>query len=163
MSVAYVLGDGYTPHPNLAREMESQFKEIGRRLRDNGIDVWGWHVPSSATRDIAQKEARLIASLAEQFRLAGVLVDAESGSCYFRGDAEIVAVIFDDAEADVVMQNNHVNGGIGFYGVPSKDFTTNNLFSKRYVENELTKAQQKTLGLKKEDICLFVRQKFPSI
>ena len=40
-----------------------------------------------------------------------------------------VAIIFDDAEADVVMQNNHVEGGIGVYGVPDKSFKTDELTS----------------------------------
>jgi hypothetical protein len=38
-----------------------------------------------------------------------------------------VAIIFDDAEADVVMQNNHVEGGIGVYGVPDKSFKADDL------------------------------------
>lgn len=82
------LADGGTPYANVCGEMESQFQEVVQRLNDKGIDVWGWHVPSAATVDAAQKEAQLVASLAEQFNVSGVLMDAEAGGGFFKGDVE---------------------------------------------------------------------------
>jgi hypothetical protein len=40
-----------------------------------------------------------------------------------------VAIIFDDAKADIVMENNYVQGGISMYGVPDKSFATDELIA----------------------------------
>lgn len=83
-----VLAEGRTPHTHVRGEMEPQFHEVVQKMHDKGIAVWGWHVPHAATVDAAQAEAQLVASLAEQFNVSGVLMDAEAGGGFFKGNAE---------------------------------------------------------------------------
>jgi hypothetical protein len=82
------VAEGRNPYTNVLGEMESQFHEVIQRLNDKGIAVWGWHVPQAATADSAQEEAELVAWLAEQFNVSGVLMDAEAGGGFFKGNAE---------------------------------------------------------------------------
>jgi hypothetical protein len=54
-----------------------------------GIALWGWHVPFCPDRDAAKAEAGQVLKWAEQYELAGVLLDAERTpeSPRFRGGA----------------------------------------------------------------------------
>jgi hypothetical protein len=60
------------------------------------VELWGWHVPFCADKTAAQNEATKVLHWAEQYSLAGVLLDAEKTpeSPRFRGgraEAEIYA------------------------------------------------------------------------
>lgn len=79
------VAEGRNPYTNVRGEMESQFHEVVQSLNDHGIDVWGSHVPQAATVDAGREEAQLVASLAEQFDVSGVLMDAEAGGRIFQG------------------------------------------------------------------------------
>ena len=69
-------------------KLESQFQDVVQGLNEQGIDVWGWYVPRAATVDAGKEKAQLVASLAEQFNVTGVLKDAESGGGFFKGNTE---------------------------------------------------------------------------
>ncbi len=59
-----------------------------------GIKVWGWHVPRCETSNKAKREASNILGIASNFRLDGLIMDAEHGPGFFRGgkkEAEVYA------------------------------------------------------------------------
>ena len=82
------IAEGLAPYRNVRGEMEPQFHEVVQKLNEQGIDVWGWHVPRAATVGAGKEEAQLVASLVDQFNVSGVLMDAEAGGGFFRGNAE---------------------------------------------------------------------------
>lgn len=67
--------------------MEETFKDIVAELGREEIDVWGWHVPHAATSEDAKHEAQLVAGIAKEFGLSGILMDAEAGDNFFKGNA----------------------------------------------------------------------------
>jgi hypothetical protein len=87
-SVWIKVAEGGTKYQNILGDMEKQFQDVIKKLKDEGIDVWGWHVPYAPTVDTAKKEAQLVASLANDFDVAGILMDAESEATFFKGDAQ---------------------------------------------------------------------------
>jgi hypothetical protein len=69
---------------------------IRAALDQAGVELWGWHVPFCATPAAAHDEAQKVVTWAEQYSLAGVLLDAEktTESPRFRGgrpEAQIYA------------------------------------------------------------------------
>jgi len=87
-SIWIKVAEGEKPYKNIEVGMEAKFKEVVRELNREDIDVWGWHVPYAHTLTAAKKEAELIASIAQDYNLAGILMDAESEANFFKGDAE---------------------------------------------------------------------------
>ena len=55
----------------------AQLQEVRNELDNVDIEMWGWHVPFCADQAAARNEATNIVTWANQFSLAGVLVDAE--------------------------------------------------------------------------------------
>jgi hypothetical protein len=73
-----------------------ELSEVRSELDKAGVELWGWHVPFCADKAAAHDEAAKVISWAEQFSLAGVLLDAEKTdeSPRFRGgrpEAQIYA------------------------------------------------------------------------
>jgi hypothetical protein len=74
----------------------AELPQVRQALDDAGIALWGWHVPFCADKHAARDEADKLVGWAEQFALAGTLLDAEKTkeSPRFRGgpaEAEIYA------------------------------------------------------------------------
>ncbi len=87
-SVWIKVAEGRTHFSNIIGEMESQFRQVVAKLNQEGIAVWGWQVPHGETASLASQEAQLVATIAADFNLAGILMDAESGEIFFRGNAD---------------------------------------------------------------------------
>jgi hypothetical protein len=87
-SVWIKIGDGASRFSNISGEMEELFTNLHTRLADEGISVWGWHVPSGRNDEDATAEAELVGKIAEEYSLDGILMDAEKGGLYFKGDAQ---------------------------------------------------------------------------
>lgn len=87
-SVWIKVAEGDKPYRNVVGEMASQFCDVVQKLKDEGIDTWGWHVPFAPSITAAKKESQLVASLAKEFELAGILMDAESEASFFKGNVE---------------------------------------------------------------------------
>jgi hypothetical protein len=68
--------------------------KVVQALKKRHIKVWGWHEPRCATVTAADAEASVVANLAEKYKLAGILMDAEaaSGGNFFQGGAEEATV-----------------------------------------------------------------------
>lgn len=90
-SVWIKIAEGRTPYSNLAGDMEAQFREVVAKLKNEGILVWGWHVPYGETTSLASQEAQRVGTIAADFNLAGILMDAESGKGFFKGGANSAA------------------------------------------------------------------------
>lgn len=91
-SIWIKVAEGEKRYKNIDGDMKAKFEEVVSELKKEGIDVWGWHVPYAATVEAAKKEAQLAASIADEFNLAGILMDAESESVFFKGNAETADV-----------------------------------------------------------------------
>jgi hypothetical protein len=76
------LGYGKRLDPNLS---QSAFAEIQQKLRAEGIQIWGWHLPRCPNLAAARLEASSVGKWARDFDLDGVLLDAEHGDDYFQG------------------------------------------------------------------------------
>jgi hypothetical protein len=64
--------------PNLDKNFATQEMIIFRKELDKtGIELWGWHVPFCANVAAANEEAERVVQWANEFDLAGVLLDAE--------------------------------------------------------------------------------------
>jgi hypothetical protein len=74
--------------PALDKNFELDNLSLVRSELDKaGIELWGWHVPFCANPDAARDESAKVVQWAEQYSLAGVLLDAEKTpeSPRFRG------------------------------------------------------------------------------
>lgn len=80
------IANGDKAYPNVTGDIKEDMSELVDRARDQGIEVWGWHVPRCATSKIAQDEARTVSDIAASFQLDGLIMDAERGPLYFLGD-----------------------------------------------------------------------------
>jgi hypothetical protein len=87
-SVWIKVAEGASEYSNITGTMEAQFRELRQKLEDEGIGVWGWHVPFCKTNNDAKAEAKLVSRIAQDFDLNGVLMDAESEAVFFKGNAE---------------------------------------------------------------------------
>jgi len=66
------------------------FESVRDALSGLGITVWGWHEPRCNTVAIAEQEALLVASLARDLKVKGILMDAETpeNGRFFQGGSE---------------------------------------------------------------------------
>jgi hypothetical protein len=80
------LGRGSKLDPNFGL---AALAAVRKELDKAGIELWGWHVPFCADQSAAKTEAGNVVKWADQFALAGVLIDAERTpeSPRFRGGA----------------------------------------------------------------------------
>jgi hypothetical protein len=85
-SVWIKIAVGTSPY---SANLTPQFNKLRDALAARGIGVWGWHEPRCKTASIATEEAAVVARLAVERRISGVLVDAEhpQGNLYFQGGA----------------------------------------------------------------------------
>jgi hypothetical protein len=81
-----------------SRGFENTKGAVGKLLQDLvtkcaavDIDVLGYHVPWCATEQSTSEEIDLLIRTVASFKLAGVVVDNEDGSNYFKGTAQTAA------------------------------------------------------------------------
>jgi len=82
------IAEGAFPYRNTEGELGEAFAELRRACEQSGIAVWGWHVPRCATADAAKLEASVVEGLAQRLALDGLIMNAEPGEAFFRGDAD---------------------------------------------------------------------------
>jgi hypothetical protein len=85
--------------------MKDTFKKVVAELGREEIDVWGWHIPFAATVTSAKEEAKLVADIANEFGLSGILMDAEAGSSYFKGNSNTASEYAKELNALLVPQS----------------------------------------------------------
>ncbi|MBM3235922.1 peptidoglycan-binding protein [Candidatus Poribacteria bacterium] len=86
-SVWIKIAVGTSPyHQNLSED----FNSVRDKLMAEGITVWGWHEPRCKTVAIAENEAQIVADLAKDLKVKGILMDAEKpeGNSFFQGGVE---------------------------------------------------------------------------
>jgi hypothetical protein len=87
-SVWVKIANGTSRYSNVQGQTGNRFRELIELMGEEGIDVWGWHVPRVLEHNDAHEEADLTATIADEFELTGVLMDSESGSNFFQGTAQ---------------------------------------------------------------------------
>jgi hypothetical protein len=63
-------------------------RELIDLCKASSISVLGYHVPHCPTLQIAKQEVEFLKSTVQDFDLAGVVIDNEDGSAYFKGTAQ---------------------------------------------------------------------------
>jgi hypothetical protein len=86
-SVWIKVAEGKSRYTNITGTMKDKFIQLRNKLKEQNIAVWGWHVPRCINPGDDVKEAVVVATICSELQLEGILVDAESGKDYFRGDA----------------------------------------------------------------------------
>lgn len=94
------IADGRSPYANTSGETGANFDRLVRKCRDRNIRVWGWHVPHCADAPAATEEAGVVEAVAQNLGLDGLIMDAEGGAEFFKGDAA-AAVAYGQAMRDV--------------------------------------------------------------
>lgn len=79
------VAEGASAYANVTGAMAAKMTALVTRARSKNLEVWGWQVPHCPTAAAAQAEATTFHNLAQQFRLDGVIMDAEGGSDFFHG------------------------------------------------------------------------------
>jgi hypothetical protein len=79
------VADGASAYANVTGPMAAKMTDLVARAHARGLKVWGWQVPHCATVHAAQAEASVFQTLAQQFALDGLIMDAEGGSDFFHG------------------------------------------------------------------------------
>lgn len=82
------LADGATKSDNVQGTIAARFTELIERCAAARIEVWGWHVPHCADQTRTAAELALIGQLVQGLALNGLIMDAEGGDAYFKGDSE---------------------------------------------------------------------------
>jgi hypothetical protein len=88
-SVWIKVADGKSEFENVRGAKRAEFLSVRDALREQGIDVWGWHVPYGASVANARAEADLCVRLASDLKLDGLLMDAEGGDGFFSGGVDV--------------------------------------------------------------------------
>lgn len=86
-SVWIKVAEGGNAYQNITGATKEQFIQAAAKLKEAGITVWGWHVPYCKTSSDAKIEAALVAKICKDFKLEGILMDAESEPTFFKGNA----------------------------------------------------------------------------
>jgi hypothetical protein len=80
------VADGSSPYRNVTGPMAQTMTDLLTRAHKRNLQVWGWQVPHCPTAQAAQAEATAFSTIAQQFRLDGLIMDAEGGADFFHGD-----------------------------------------------------------------------------
>jgi hypothetical protein len=82
------IADGNVRFANVEKPVADKMHELVTKARGAGISVLGYHVAWCANPRKAAAEVEFVKELVEEFELAGVVVDNEDGSKYFKGGSE---------------------------------------------------------------------------
>lgn len=83
------IADGPKLYRSITDENAASFAAVCNALRQANISIWGWHVPHCSTMRDAEHEANFVLEHTINFGLDGLLMDAERGRKFFRGDSTI--------------------------------------------------------------------------
>jgi len=83
-SIWIKIAVGTSPY---SRNIDDNLLIIRDKLNDAGISVWGYHEPRCKAEEIAVNEAEIVATLANELKLKGIIMDAEKpeGNYFFQG------------------------------------------------------------------------------
>ena len=80
------IADGASAYPNVVGGTGVQFGRLITKCHERNIRVWGWHVPHCADAAAAQAEGDVVHRIARDLGLDGLIMDAEGGAEFFKGD-----------------------------------------------------------------------------
>jgi hypothetical protein len=82
------IGDGADAYENIQGANAAVLNDLVAGCNAAGIAVFGYHVPHCADNQAVTDEVNFVKSTVNNFKLAGVVIDNEDGSSYFRGTAQ---------------------------------------------------------------------------
>lgn len=113
------IADGRSPYANVRDGAGQQFRQLINLARDVDIAVWGWQVPHCATEADVDAEVATMRALAESFRLDGLIMDAEGGPEFFKGDLDCarhygagMRKVADDMKVPLALSSNDIPSNI---------------------------------------------------
>jgi hypothetical protein len=77
---------------NVGGSMEDTIRDVIKGCHDEGIEVWGWHVPRCPTGTIAKEEAKNFGEIVDELGMDGLIMDAEGGEGFFQGGVEVAEI-----------------------------------------------------------------------
>lgn len=116
-SIWIKIADGDSYYKNITGEMEETFKEVVAELGREEINIWGWHVPHAANLEDAVKEAQMVARIAHDFGLSGILMDAEAGEHFFKGTAATASAYSEELQSLLAAQSKGL--ALSSHDIPS--------------------------------------------
>lgn len=87
------IADGASVYGNATGATGEQFHRLVTKCRERNIRVWGWHVPHCVDAAAAEAEGDVVRGVARGLGLDGLIMDAEGGIEFFKGD-EAAAVAY---------------------------------------------------------------------
>jgi hypothetical protein len=87
-SVWIKVADGSAAYSNVSGDMAPTMTKIIESAHASGLEIWGWQVPHCPNNDAQspQNNAKTFGAVAQNFKLDGLIMDAEGGADYFQGD-----------------------------------------------------------------------------
>jgi hypothetical protein len=82
------IADGRSHFANVRDGTGQHFHQLIDLAHKADIEVWGWQVPYCASEADADAEVATMRTLAKSFHLDGLIMDAEGGPAYFKGDLD---------------------------------------------------------------------------
>lgn len=86
------IGDGSRPFENIKGAVGRLLAQLVSKCAQNGISVLGFHVPICATEQSVGDEVAMVENAVRGLGLAGVVIDNEDGSGFFKGDSGAAAL-----------------------------------------------------------------------
>jgi len=80
------IADGKSAYANATGATGGLFQDLVKKCHARNIEVWGWHVPHCADINDVQPECDTVEAVAKNLGLDGLIMDAEGGSAFFKGD-----------------------------------------------------------------------------
>lgn len=80
------IADGTSPYRNVRGTTGQDLGQLISKCHGKGIAVWGWQVPHVADATTAGEEVEIVGQILEKFPLDGIIMDAEGGPEFFKGD-----------------------------------------------------------------------------
>lgn len=79
------IANGEGHDPNVTGSCAAKTADLVSRAQDEGIKIWGWHVPRCATEGAVPNEIATVRQITHQYSLDGLIMDAEGGPAFFLG------------------------------------------------------------------------------
>lgn len=83
-SIWIKIAVGASPY---SKNLGNNLHSVRDELESKSISVWGWHEPRCKSVTVAEDEAQVVAEIAEEYKLKGILMDAEKPAedVFFQG------------------------------------------------------------------------------
>jgi hypothetical protein len=84
-SIWVKVADGQSRYENVGDALKQSMTDLVASAHQKEVEIWGWQVPHCPDVPAAQAEAKLFGTIASDFELDGLIMDAEGTSTFFHG------------------------------------------------------------------------------